>query len=1717
MFDTILSNIVKSQDTKTKQGRMFENLIKQILLQAPLFKDTYDFTEVYLWSEFSDVFGLHKGDDGIDIMAKTDDNLWVAVQCKAIDPATTLNFHTHKIDKFISHHYADINADFPISQKLIFHTAKDTSKDFGAQINKARTPQCDIKIYGYNDLCEKLGIDWSAFDIQRMQDSVANLKLIAKKALRPHQKQALDSIKAHFLESNNPRAKVIMPCGTGKSLLAIHAIDSILQDSDIALFLAPSLALTNQMIEEFTKEAKHSYKIFAVCSDSKVGTKVKKDSEEDIESSELCIPPTTSPKALAEAINKHSGGGNYDTRIVIFSTYQSIDVIIQAQSGLSSQDKLFGGVYEGFKRPFTLVINDEAHRTAGFQRLDSQGKEKKEISVWNKTHDDSLLQATYRLYMTATPRIYGEKAKETTKEHELLLFSMDDEQIFGQEIYRLRFDEAITQGLLCDYRVLISFMSEEYLASFVNKKSQAQEKSHIALEDAGKMVGVYNALRKQNMFFITADGKSQEAFSDDKTPMKRAIAFHSSIKNSKFVTKNFCSIDSVLKYKDIIQHIDGNDNAAIKADRLHWLAKEDPDVPFKILSNAKCLTEGIDVPSLDAVAFFDPRDSVVDIVQAVGRAMRKAPDKKYGYIILPIVLSDEEIKNYDSTLKNTKFKGVWRVLKALRSHDERLVDEARINEVLSVVSESYELQMPETGLFSLSELVSEMKNAVPKNLGDLEYWESYAKKVGEIIHAIILRLESLLRDNASIQKLFENFCKALQANVNASFEQNEALHLIAQHITLKPIFDSLFPNIKFSEFDKVSQELSKLYDNLLDFGLDSQTKELEKFYESVRSNVAYAQSDKSRQDLIKNLYDTLFKSAFKKTQEKLGIVYTPLEVVDFIIHSVAYALTKHFGKNLSDSDVHICDPFAGTGTFITRLIQSGLLDSNLEYKYKNELWANEITLLAYYIAQINITSTYHERLSQITKSHQDGYTLLDNLLFTDTFNTYTPESRGFAIPQSKREAQDMTKMNYLAHNYAKIQEFKATPFKIIIANPPYSESQTSANDNNQNESYPYLEQRILDTYRAKSLATSTRNANYDSYKMAIRYASDRIESSGIIGLVTNASFIDGNSDDGLRACLEEEFSYIYIFNLRGNQRTSGETSRKEGGKIFDSGSRAPIAISIFIKKPQNDDKTNRKAEIYYYDIGDYHDRQTKLNIIQNLKSIESMESIFTRITPNKDYDWINQRDYSFMAYIPLGHRDTKLKSLPIQKPTPKIDPQVLESGYIDIFEIFSQGVITGKDSWSFNFSKQKLSENIQLSLQTYNAERELLYKNSSHELCSDLTKISWTGGLREKAQSNKEMFFKPQNIKVCLYRPFQKAYLYYDNGYNHSHYQMDKIYPFDNLNNIAISLTDRGSSKEFSALASRYIHERHFVANAQSFPLYYYERIESSQAQKGSGTQSTIDFTTEAKQNLDSPQSGGMDIEQNTAYFRRKDAIRDEALQRFQEVYNDSTITKEAMFYYIYALLNHPVYKEKYRDNLSKMIPRIPFVKDFWGLEAKGRELANLHLNYEGYAKECESLRVFACLAQDVKDLSLALTDPTLLTQGIDICSVAQAGLETLGDEDFTITKLTFGKDKKKAKDTSVIVFNEKIHIINIPKKAYEYIINGKSAIEWIMDRYQVSTDKASYITNDPNLYESSEGALKGLRGGRYVLELLLSVIAMSVKSVGIIESIATIDITQSQ
>lgn len=871
-FEDIISQIFQ-EDSPHAQGSKFEKLVKKIVQIARDLPHTFD--EVYLWSEFNGKFQLKQGDFGIDIMAKSGDE-WVAIQCKAYQKDT---LELEDLKNFLgcqTLQSSDGTQHFPIVQHYLFHTCKTISKNVQKALLQCQNAQSEPAIaYGFYEISE-LGIDWGSCK----NGDIESLRTSGKKQLRPHQKEALEKIHSHFIEQGNARGKVIMACGTGKSLLAIRTIDSLVDSGEIALFLAPSLALIDQMIKEFRKESiSPSYKLFAVCSDSKVGAE---KGSEDLNAQELSLAPTTDPNMLAHAINAIiSGGGGSNAhslesspKIVIFSTYQSLDVIIDSQ-------KLFN-------KPLKIIINDEAHRTAGVQKLDETGNVK-EISVWQKTHDNDLLNATYRLYLTATPRIFSDKAKDKLAKarkndnaSELLLFSMDDEKLFGKEIYSLRFSQAIDLGLLSDFRVIISYINEKYLADYTNKLTQAQESSSLTLENAGKMVAFTNAMKKRNVSFIDERGK-QESYTDT-NPMRKALAFHSRISDSTRMAGYFNGEKSVIDRDIVFTHIDGKDNASTKSHKLAWLS-EAPKEEARVLSNAKCLTEGIDVPSLDAVCFFDKRDSVVDVVQAVGRAIRKSDGKKYGYIILPLVLSDEEIKSYDKTLKSDKFKIVWQTLKALRSHDERLIDEARINEVVSIAGGGGgDTPLPPTELFTLSELFNEMKNAVPKNLGDLQYWENYASKVGDIMQALILRIQALLDSSSAIQKLFSTFCKALQGNLNASFNESEAIALVAQHIITKPIFECIFPSLDFTTFDKVSAELEKLHTKLLEQGLNAETKTLEKFYTSVRQSAEYAKSDKSKQSLIKNLYDTLFKQAFKKTQEKLGIVYTPLRawILSFI-------------------------------------------------------------------------------------------------------------------------------------------------------------------------------------------------------------------------------------------------------------------------------------------------------------------------------------------------------------------------------------------------------------------------------------------------------------------------------------------------------------------------------------------------------------------------------------------------------------------------------------------------------------------------------------------------------------------------------------------------------------------------------------------------------------------------------------------------------------------
>lgn len=1599
----------KSKDERTK-GTKFELFCVKFLREYELYKK--EFEKVDMW----DNWGFGESDSGIDIVAKTHNGEYVAIQCKCYDENTKLDL------KQLSTFFITKDRTFNLQGTPIQFTQymlMDTADDITAKVTKfINDTDISFTRLDYNSIAQA-NINWAIFDEK------GEIEFYDKKQLRNHQKEAIEAIKKEF--EINDRTKLIMACGTGKSLTGIRLFDNMIDNGQIGVFFAPSIALVAQTLKESFEQSEKSFRAFVVCSDKKVGSQNSDD--EDMKAYELPIPPTTDENNLAKYIKQDL---DKNERVIIFSTYQSIDVIIKAQKLLNKE--------------FSLVICDEAHRTAGVKIIkDGVSLE----SVFHKVHSDDNIKATKRLYMSATPKIFSQNAKsKADKDNEVELYSMDDEDIFGREAYNLKFDKALALGLLSEYKVLITIINQEQVAEVTNTLSKAKKDGYVNLnidgketpvdiELIGKILATYKSLLKNDVYTIDTTGNKEALEEDTSKIMKRAIAFNNSIAVSK--TRQSVFSPTIKLYNDLVKkdnqkvhidHIDGTMNQSIKNTKLSWL-KENSD-EIRILSNARCLTEGVDVPALDAVIFFDARDSMVDIVQAVGRVMRKAQNKQYGYIILPIMLDIKNEKDFDQILDSKDFKGVWKILKAIRSHDESLVSEVEFTKKIKINAIGDKLTNKETtngtrgggeieptssdikrnggsytqeDLFTaqrLEELAKTMYAIIPNKLGDREYWGSFAKNIAKIVPILELRIKELLNSDEKVKKEIEKFLKALRDNINSSITEQDAITMLIQHIITRPIFEAIFPNGEFKLKNIVSKSMERVYDKLERHSLSDETKSLSSLYKSIGDNANYAKSDKEKQEIIKNLYDNFFNNAFKKESEKLGIVYTPIEVVDFIIHSVNYAIKKHFGKELKDKKVNILDGFTGTGTFIVRLIQSGLLDENLIHKYKNELHANEITLLAYYIANLNIAAAYHQALGT---SDVDSYLMPPKLLLTDTFEM--EETKDW-IPALEDEILGENKENRIAQ--------RNTPIDVIIGNPPYSSK-------NENIRYDNLYERIAESYAKESTATN-KNSLYDSYKLAIRWASDRIEGNGIIGYVTNGSFIDSNSDDGLRACLESEFSYIYIINLRGNQRTQGEESRKEGGKIFGGGSRTPVAITLLIK---DENYKGQKAEINYFDIGDYLSREQKLNILNHLHDISKVD--FTRIIPNKFNDWIGQRDESFNKFVDLT----------------------------EIIPNYSRGIQVIKYEWQYGFSIKNLIKNMWNTTDVYNAEiNRLQFVRNKKDFISQLEKnpkkIHWTEKLKSNA-FNKKYADKTKNILELGFKPFIKTHFYNNEIFIHRKGN-ERFLQQENLL-IAIS----AENVDFSALIIKEVVDNAFLGSTQCFPLYYYEKVEDNKLNLNDSNAVIIDG------------------------YERKDAIRDWALAEFQKVYNDRNITKEDIFYYIYGLFHSKEYISKYKNNLSKMLPRIPYCIDFWGFSRIGKELANIHLNYENIDIKLSKAKL------------ITKTQNSLFDQA-----------EQLSDNDFKVDKMRFEKNVKITDKPSKIIYNNKIVIANIDEKAYDYIVNGKSAIAWVMERYQVKTDEDSGITNDPNLYSDNP---------RYIVDLMMKVIEVSLRSVELIEKLPALDILE--
>ncbi len=1290
-------------------------------------------------------------------------------------------------------------------------------------------------------------------------------------------------------------------------------------------------------------------------------------------------------------------------RFIIFSTYQSALRIQEAQRmGLNEID---------------LIIGDEAHRTVGAMYSSNERDDKNAFTL---CHSDEHIKAKKRLYMTATPKVYSESSKAKAKEKDNVIYSMDDEEIFGEEIYTLNFERAIALDLLTDYKVIILAVRKENLSGVtnsVNKKiSQLKaegtklDKKLINNEFVCKIVGTHKGLAKQDL--IVLDDKNKEDHNlqnkNDTTPSQRAINFCKSINTSKNIKDSFETImecyDEELKKKSFknlqikIDHVDGTMNCKDRLEKLEELNQFQPNT-CKVLSNARCLSEGVDVPALDSIVFFDGKSAMVDIIQAVGRVMRKAKRKKRGYIILPIALEESEIKNLDEAVNNTNFKNIWKVLKALRSHDPSLVDEATFKEKIKIFgSDDGKKQNDEKTLFDailLQDLADAVYNVMPTKLGDRNYWENFTKKTGNIARTLNNRLKDIFDKNPEI---FHDFLDSLRGNIHQNIKEEEALDMITSHIITKPIFDALFgDNIK----NPIAKALDKMVEKLSDLGLERETKDLKNLYESVKTEALRTKSQKSQQELIKNLYNTFFKEAFKKQSEKLGIVYTPIEVVDFILRATNGILKKHFNTDFNDQNITIFDPFTGTGSFIARLLskENALIsDEALKEKFQKNLFAFDIVLLSYYIALINITQAAQNRDSSLKN--------FKNIALTDSLDYLEEKSAKGALPffYDLKENKDI-KDTLAGQN-----------IRVIIGNPPYSAGAKSENDNNQNLSHPKLEKRVTEKYGKNSSSRASGRTTRDTLIQSIRMASDLLKDRGVIGFVVNGGFIDSKSADGFRKCVAKDFAHLYVLNLRGNARTSGETFKKEGGKIFDSGSRATIAIVFFVK-----DTSVKNSAIHYYDIGDYLTREAKLNRLAEFEDLDSVE--FETITPNDKGDWINQRNDDFEKLIPLK-RDKKLKI------------------FNSIFDLNSGGVATNRDPWVYNFSQKTLMQSVQNCIETYNADlkrfnerfreafkqrtkgvkSDKLHKHlNDREITTDKTKIAWTDGLKNKLIKNKNLQeSRKERVRLALYRPFNKQWLYWDKDWINRQGQFSKIFPNTlHVRNVVIN-TSLMPSRNFSCLIANEITDFQTMANNQAYPLYYYDDLGN-----------------------------------------RYNAISGWALNLFRKHYGDNSITEEEIFYYIYAILHHKGYLKKYKNSLAKEAPRIALSDDFKELSILGKQLAELHLNYESGE----------------------------MHESVEYNLLENAGMEGYYDV------VQMKKDKKG----DSILYNQNIAITKIPQKAFDYVVNGKSAIDWVIERYQKTMDKESLIENNPNHYA----------GGKYVLELLCRVIKLSEKSVDLIEKIS--------
>ncbi len=1451
-------------------GTAFERLCVAFLTHDP--QQSAQFSSVKSYADWATERDLPATDTGVDLVAELRDEpgYFAAIQCKFL--VTGGSIPKKEVDSFLA---ASGRSEFR-RRVWIDTTGRPWSHNAEKTLRMQEKPVQRIGLH----YLKASPIDWAAWIAS---GTVGERE--PPKTPRPHQQKAIDRALAH-LSPQGTRGKLLMACGTGKTLVGLRIAERIAGEGGRVLVLMPSLALLSQTLSAWLDDATVPIRAFAVCSDSQTGRPRRSAADTaDMDVLDLAYPATTDAVALASRALPEAS----DAMTVVFATYQSSGIVSEAQidHGLPA---------------FDLAVADEAHRTAGAL---IPGEDP---SPFVRIHDKDAIHADRRLYMTATPKVYAASARSRAGELATTLCSMDDEDRYGPVLHETRFGDAVERDLLSDYRVIVLTVPESLAAGI--RIREFAEGTPLTIDEQGKMIGCLRALAKTD---------TDEFPEDDRAPMRRAIAFCNLVKSSQRLEERIHDVAEV--YAEIYgnghapavsaRHVDGTFNATARGDALAFL-EEAPEGETRILTNARCLTEGVDVPALDGILFMHPRKSQIEVVQAVGRVMRKSPGKKLGYVILPVVVPSAASPE-QALADDKRWQTVWQMLNAIRSHDERFEgmlnrlemgeagdrisiialadwrppsDDPDINDRPAPDPDAVDTPAPLQHQMVFEGLPEAIRTRIVEKCGNRRYWEDWAGDVARIARAHIERIKAIVGSGEAEREIFEEFLTELRDDLNPAVSEDDAIEMLAQHMVTQPVFDALFGEAAAARRNTVSQGMETVLEVLRPTGVDVEAESLDPFYDSVRRRVQGASSTEARQAIVVELYDKFFRKAFPRVTERLGIVYTPVNIVDFILRSVQDVLAEEFGSALGEPGVHVLDPFTGTGTFIARMMQSGLLTPEQVFrKYAGdgqtpELHANEIVLLAYYIASVNIETAFQGATGA-------DYRPFDGICLTDTF--------------ALNEKDDGLQALFPDNSERRTRQ-KELDIRVIVGNPPWSAGQRSSADNNPNASYPRLEGRIAKTYAARSRAT-LKNSLYDTYKMAIRWASDRIGDRGVVAFVTNGSWIDGNVDSGIRACLAEEFTSVHVLNLRGNARTSGVRRRAEGDNVFDQGSRAPVAISVLVRNP---DAEHEGCRILYHDIGDYLTRERKLEMLRDAGSIMGVDG-WQEIVPDRHDDWIGQRDEAFEKFYPLGSKEAK-------------------AGRADdaVFRLFSNGYKTSRDAYLYNFSRDACADNAGRVVENYlNALREwgkaeaepadvdaIVERHASY--------VRWDAQLKDNLRREKQAAFSADNIWTTQYRPFVKQRCYVDYVLVNRKYQQDSIFPADDSENRAICVPGVGSNKPFTGLMVSCMPDLNFEAAAgQCFPRYRYAFREKS------------------------------DLLDATAGLERIDNISDTALAAFRTRYGDPAITKDAIFDYVYGVLHAPDYRARFADDLSKTLPRVPFAPDFHAFAEAGRGLAELHVGYE--------------------------------------------------------------------------------------------------------------------------------------------------------------------------